>query len=297
MDIAKISRRVFAELGKEKRLLEYNEIMHKLLGVVVDFINAEGETLKLSKMRRFTPFCAAMRATRSGAAACGECDQKSARSALLKHKALVYKCHAGLTDIAVPLYDRDDNYVGCMTSGQFHVEGERPDDKLAAEVAAMHGADPELLTRLFRETKVLSKTQVEGIIQYLEAAGRYIVETHNKLLFLESVDAPDKITLIKRHVEENHMRRLTVADTAKKFFLSPGRFCHFFKKEVGVGFICFVNMRRVARAEEMLRQTRRSVSEIAFLTGFGSVSQFNRMFRSVTGVSPREWRKSGRGAE
>jgi YesN/AraC family two-component response regulator len=133
--------------------------------------------------------------------------------------------------------------------------------------------------------------QIEGIIEYLNYVGQIIIETHNKLLFMEFIDAPAKIPLIKKFVKENYMKKITLPDTAKKFFLSPDYFGHFFKKEVGVSFMCFVNMYRIAQAEEMLKKTSRNISEIAFMTGFGSLSQFNRAFKDINGISPRDFRK------
>jgi len=45
-------------------------------------------------------------------------------------------------------------------------------------------------------------------------------------------------------------------------------------------------------AEEMLLQTHNSISDIAMMTGFRSLSQFNRTFKAITGTSPREFRKT-----
>ena len=134
--------------------------------------------------------------------------------------------------------------------------------------------------------------QLEGVLDYLGIIGRIIVTAHNQLLFLETIDSPDKITEIKQFVVDNYMKKLTVPKTARRFFLSPGYFSRFFKQEVGVSFMYFVNMYRISQAEEMLFRTRRDVTEIAFMTGFGSLSQFNRTFKDVRGVSPRDFRKN-----
>ena len=292
MDIKKINKKVFTELGREKRLMKYHDIIHKLLGIVVDFINADGESLKLSKMRHFNPYCAMLRSTNSGFAACQECDQLHARHASFKHGMVRYKCHAGLTEMFLPLYSDSGDYIGCMTAGQFFFEGDKylPEESIR-EIALKHKLDPEVMCEFYRQTKILSPIQIEGIVDYLNSIGEIIVETHNKLLFMELIDAPAKIPLIKKFVKENYMKKITIAETAKKFFMSPGYFSHFFKDEVGISFISFVNMYRISQAEEMLQETQRNITEIAFMTGFGSLSQFNRTFKDVKGISPREFRK------
>ena len=293
MNIDKINQKIFAELGREKQLIEYHDIIYKLLGIVVDFINAEGESLKLSKMKHFNPYCAMIRSSAQGFAACQACDQSNSHTASFKHKEIVYKCHAGLIEIVLPLYDSRDNYIGCMTSGQFFLEGEAPADKKVIEkTARLYKQNPQQLCNAYKESKVITKLQLEGIIDYLKAVGRIIVETHNKLLFMETIDTPDKISFIKQFVADNYMKKLTIPETAKKVFMSNGHFCRFFKKELGISFTSFVNMYRISQAEEMLKNTKRNISEIAFLTGFGSISQFNRTFKSIKGISAKKSRES-----
>ena len=292
MDIKKINEKIFANLGREKKLVKYHHIIYKLLGIVVDFINADGESLKLSKMQHFNPYCAMLRNTSSGFAACKECDQRFACKANFTHTEIIYQCYAGLIELVVPLYSDSGNYIGCMTTGQFLLDNDnRITNNAISDIAATHKLDPEMMCELYHKTKVLSAVQLEGIIEYLNYVGQVIVETHNKLLFMEFIDAPAKIPLIKTFVEENYMKKITIAETAKKFFLSPDYFGHFFKQKVGISFLCFVNMYRISQAEKMLLETQKNISEIIFLTGFGSLSQFNRTFKNVKGISPRDFRK------
>jgi len=292
MDINRITRRVFSELGREKLLVAYHNIIHKLVGVVIDYVNAEGESLKLSQMGHFNNYCLMLRATPSGAAACRECDQENVRSGLLKRSELLYRCHAGLREVIVPLYDQSGAYIGCLTTGQFLSEEDKRASRMAiGRLASTHKIAATSLWDSYKQTKVLTSLQIEGLIEFLKIVGGFIVETHNKLLFMEAVDGIDKIEQIKRHVAKNHMRQLTIADTAKKFCMSPGHFCRFFKRHEKLSFISYLNIYRVERAAEMLRMTERSIAEIAFLTGFGSVSQFNRTFKSVKTCSPGCFRR------
>lgn len=293
MDIEKINRKVFAELGREKRLVQYHGIIFKLLGVVIDFINRDGESLKLSKMKNFNPYCARLRSEESGFAACAACDCQHARQASLKQDVVIYQCHAGLSELVVPLFSDSGTYVGGMTSGQFFRENEdcMTDEEVSA-VAREHQLDSKTMCSLYRQTKTLTSIQVEGIIEYLQSIGQIIVETHNKLLFMESIDSPAKIPLIKQFVKDNYRKKITLPETARKFHMSVDYFGHYFTKEVGTSFLYFVNLFRISQAEEMLLQTHNSISDIAMLTGFKSLSQFNRTFKAAAGISPREFRKN-----
>ena len=59
-----------------------------------------------------------------------------------------------------------------------------------------------------------------------------------------------------------------------------------------VSFTDYINAFRVNKAKEMLSDTRLSVSEIAMMTGFGSISQFNRVFLAETGMSAKKYRQA-----
>ena len=115
-----ITEQVFAKLGKERLLHEYSHCLYGLLGLIIDFITWEGETLKLSGGTNFNPYCQRIRDTPKGKLTCQNCDESHARLAARKHESVCYRCHAGLTDVLVPLYDHAGRYIGSMTAGQFH---------------------------------------------------------------------------------------------------------------------------------------------------------------------------------
>src|SRR5881394_3987659 len=50
---------------------------------------------------------------------------------------------------------------------------------------------------------------------------------------------------------------------------------------------------RIARARQLLRETTRTILEIALASGFASASQFSRSFRRIEGLAPRDVRAAG----
>jgi AraC-like DNA-binding protein len=69
-------------------------------------------------------------------------------------------------------------------------------------------------------------------------------------------------------------------------------FCRLFRAETGVSSVEYVNRCRVERAEQLLRETSRSVSDIASECGIPDANYFSRLFREFRGISPREVRKN-----
>ena len=78
---AGILAEAFERLGNEKQLQEYSEIIYKLTGLVIDFISAEQETLRISHGVNFNPYCKMLRSCRKGRSVCLQCDVSNARRA------------------------------------------------------------------------------------------------------------------------------------------------------------------------------------------------------------------------
>ena len=95
---------------------------------------------------------------------------------------------------------------------------------------------------------------------------------------------------IARHYSE----AVRTSDLAHKLFLSTTHACHLVKQLFGVSFSGLLMEERLSHAKMMLSDSRMSVAKIAELCGFGSSEQFSRMFKRETGVSPRQFRNTGK---
>lgn len=288
-----ITLQAFAKLGNEKLLHRYCEILYKLMGLVVDFISAENESLRLSGGSNFNAYCSAIRENKSGFDACHNCDVIHAFQGARNGEAICYRCHAGLYEVVVPLFDEQKNYLGCLTSGQFHLQNEkRNSPQEIYDLARLYALDPEKLYQAYQNSPVLSQDQLDGTISYLEIIGRHLTGLRENLIFLERINTPGKIESIRKYLEENYTGKLRIRDVARKFYVSVSFLSHNFKRELNVSFTDYINAFRVNKAKEMLSDTRLSVSEIAMMTGFGSISQFNRVFLAETGMSAKKYRQA-----
>lgn len=84
---------------------------------------------------------------------------------------------------------------------------------------------------------------------------------------------------------------MTQAQAAAASNMSPQAFCRFFREKTGRPFHRYVNEVRVARACSSLLGGELPISEIAFASGFGNLSNFNRRFREITGSPPGKYRQ------
>lgn len=96
------------------------------------------------------------------------------------------------------------------------------------------------------------------------------------------------INRLVTHPEE----KLSMEEAASFTHMSYSNFCRSFKLILGCSYVDFCNMIRVRRAQELLQNSRKTVTEISALLNFGSVSYFNRIFKKITGCTPLVYRSS-----
>lgn len=64
-----------------------------------------------------------------------------------------------------------------------------------------------------------------------------------------------------------------------------------FRKVTGFSVVEYLNFVRVRKAQELLKGSRMRITEISESTGFGNITYFERVFRSLSGQSPAQYRR------
>ena len=92
-------------------------------------------------------------------------------------------------------------------------------------------------------------------------------------------------------IENHYMEEVTVEDIAESSGLNRSYFGKIFKETVGKSPQEFLISYRMIKAAELLKLTRYPINEIGNAVGYPNQLHFSRAFKSVYGVSPRNWRK------
>jgi AraC-like DNA-binding protein len=101
---------------------------------------------------------------------------------------------------------------------------------------------------------------------------------------------PVDIWKARNFIQEHFADQLSLRSVAKAAGISPGHLSEKFRQITGVNFVDYVGRIRVEQACARLENGDARISEIAFDVGFQSLSQFNRVFKKVSGKSPTEYR-------
>lgn len=100
----------------------------------------------------------------------------------------------------------------------------------------------------------------------------------------------ERISNIYHYILQHYSRDITLDEVAAAACMTPQAFCRYFKKHTRLTFISFLNEVRVNEAcKKLVQGNFDSMSSIAFDCGFNSITNFNRVFKSLLGVSPREY--------
>ncbi|CAM3483896.1 helix-turn-helix domain-containing protein [Marinicrinis lubricantis] len=178
-------------------------------------------------------------------------------------------------DILQPLFEKEYLIVRCSLQDQLSIE------TLAQRIIQeMHDRKPGF--EMYAQTLVL---------QLLIICCRHVKQNNMEPPAFPS-PMHERISEVVRYMNNYYMEDLSLPLVAEKFFVSPYYLSRSFKEATGFSFVEYLNSVRVKEAKKLLEQSSMKVSQIARKVGFGSVTHFGRIFKSVTGHAPLFYRKS-----
>jgi YesN/AraC family two-component response regulator len=93
------------------------------------------------------------------------------------------------------------------------------------------------------------------------------------------------------YVQQNYQETLTRQDLARHVGMSDDYLTYCFRQELGMTPIAYLNRYRVMQAKGLLKETDRTITQIALDVGFSDSGYFSRVFRREAGMSPDAYRR------
>ncbi len=134
-------------------------------------------------------------------------------------------------------------------------------------------------------TRVLSKGifSLEETLQHLDAA----LARKREL----STEAQRLVRQAMAYMHAHYAEPLSRQEIAEHVGLSDDYLTSCFRKELGLTPVAYLNRYRIQQARHLLKNTHKSITEIALDVGFSGSSYFNRVFRRETGMTPEAYRR------
>jgi YesN/AraC family two-component response regulator len=101
----------------------------------------------------------------------------------------------------------------------------------------------------------------------------------------------DRLSDVYKYITTNYHNDISLDEISKIANLSPTAFCRLFKQRTNRHFVEYLNEVRISNACKFLLETNLNVSEIAFQCGYKTLSNFNKIFKKTTALSPKEYRQ------
>ena len=110
------------------------------------------------------------------------------------------------------------------------------------------------------------------------------------------MEEPDRLgqaaEKIRRYIQKNYMRDISMQDAARMMNYSDAYFCKLFKQCFDQNFTAYLTAFRIHEARRLLREKNVSVREVSMLVGYYDANYFDKVFKRITGMNPSEYRDS-----
>lgn len=103
----------------------------------------------------------------------------------------------------------------------------------------------------------------------------------------------DRIASVLSYLKTHRAEKLRLEDVAKEFFVTPYYLSRTFKECMGITFVSYINHLKVEKAKELLSKEK-NITTVSMELGYETLTHFERVFKSITGVSPTTWKKQQR---
>jgi len=101
-----------------------------------------------------------------------------------------------------------------------------------------------------------------------------------------------RLDAVLKYISDNYASYITLNDVAEIACMTPNSFCRFFKKMTNKSFTQFLNEVRIRNASRLLAQDNLPVSDVCYMVGYNSVTNFNRQFKQIMGSTPKAYRST-----
>lgn len=230
-------------------------------------------------------FCKLMRSCINTRRKCSYTDKKSLETCEKTNSLVIYNCHAGLVEAAVPLHE-NEKIIGYLMLGQ--IIGNKNREGLYQSIDVWnkkYGIDATALKNSIDAISYKSQEEIAAAAKIMEACTSYIVykelitPEHNRI-----------INAAKAYIEENLGADFDISNLCAELSVGRTKLYELFRSEIKMGVSEYLRIRRMHRAKKLLKSTDLSIAQIAESVGFSDYNYFSRVYKKTYGKSPRSYR-------
>jgi AraC-like DNA-binding protein len=149
----------------------------------------------------------------------------------------------------------------------------------------------ELVVEIGRATGVRRFAVFLELLHLLASSQEYVLLSSSGFAPNSDASANQTVRDVLQHISANVSADIRLADCAALAGMTESSFSRFFKKNTGNTFTRYLSELRMAKACELLAHTPAAVTDICHQVGYENLSNFNRTFRLLRGMTPSTYRR------
>lgn len=275
-------------LFDEERLRKLIANLNILTGLPANILDPKGRDINLFKGH--PPFCRMLNDLPEGHERCVACDRCKIQHYTAEKGFQFYRCHAGICEAVMPLYDRT-HPLAYLVFGCFLDESPVEEQwEQSRQRLAWWPEGPDALRDAFFQFRRYSARELSAYAELLEALASYIQ-------FKGMIQATEQTDLqkLELYLDQHYMEKLSLESISRELRVGRTKLCRLAKQLSGGETLShLIARRRIDAAKQLLLQNDLPISAVAEAVGISDYNYFSRVFRSVTGMTPRDFRKQWR---
>jgi len=285
----------FDSLAGSREFAEFSTILGNLAGITMALNDPDSSRgVFIPGSYNASPLCRLIWSVPAGSARCEACGKGFCDKAAQCGHAICLPCHAGLIDMAIPIF-AGERHIATITCGQLLPSP--PSESGLKEFIKRNRylrLPVQTVRDAFFQAPYMPEEQIDAIQRLLRIFAEQVCNADQRLHELAVTSRPDEVALAKQYIRDHFHETISLDVVADAVGLSPVYLSKRFPKVVGKGFTEYVQTMRVAHAKDLLACSKESITQVALACGFGSLSQFSRVFRKFTKCSPSGYRHKHR---
>ena len=219
-------------------------------------------------------FCAMIRNHPDEDARCQASDKDGCLKCAKSKELVVYRCHAGLTEAVIPIMDKT-GVLAYVMFGQII-----PREHCETTKAAIRKKYPACVSSV-DQIPVKSASEIDAAATVLQAITAYVITNHwvipSKSEFIREID---------RYIEDHLSQSIAVEDICAALRIGRTKLYELSMDYLGCGLASYIRKQRIHHAQQLLSQTTKPITDIAFAVGFTDYNHFsNGIYKTIGSVN------------
>jgi AraC-type DNA-binding domain-containing proteins len=139
--------------------------------------------------------------------------------------------------------------------------------------------------------EVLVKSKVLGLLCMVPTWKEKKVVKNQEKAIESSVSKQKRVHQVADYISKNYEKIHSVEALAETFYMSKSYLCRIFKEVINFTISEYINLHRIEASTQYLKAGKHSITEIANMVGYSSLTYFEKVFKREMHLSPLQYRK------